>query len=77
MVSMRFLTTNVDETWYRELENVETFYTEVKAFKLTVHLQKRSGGQHGIDAVDIISYMQQYFNKAASIPININMMETA
>ena len=57
---MRFLTANVDETWYQELENAETFYTEVTAFEIMVHLRKRSGGRHTIDAVDILSDMQQY-----------------
>ena len=31
---MRFLATNVDETYYQEFENSETFYTKVTAFEL-------------------------------------------
>ena len=34
---MRFLTTDVDETWYQDLENMEIFYTEVAAFEMMVH----------------------------------------
>ena len=73
---MYFLTTNINKTWYQELEIAETLYTKVMAFKLTEHLQKCSGSRHTIDAVGIMSDMQQYFDKAASIPVYINMMET-
>ena len=40
------------------------------------HLKKRSGDRHAIDTVDIISDMQQYFDKAARIPVFINMTES-
>ena len=49
MGTIRFLTTIVDETWYRELENLETFYTEFTALELMEHLRKRSGCYHAID----------------------------
>ena len=55
---MRFLTTDVDETWYQDLENMEIFYTEVAAFEMMVHPWKHSGGRHDIRAVDIMSDMQ-------------------
>ena len=74
---MRFLTANVNETWYCELENTETFYTQVTDFKMMEHLIKRSGCRHSIDAVGIMCNMQQYFNEAASITDYINMMEAA
>ena len=41
------------------------------------HPRKCSEGQHAIDAVKIISNIQKYFDKAASIPVYINMMDTA
>ena len=41
------------------------------------HLQKRSVGRNAIDAVDIMSDMKQYFDEAVTIPVYINMMETA
>ena len=56
---MRFLATNVDETWYQEFENAETFYTEVTAFKIMERLQKCSGVWHAINAVEIMPDMQQ------------------
>ena len=74
MGTMRFLTMIIDKTWYRELENSETFYIEVTAFKLMDRLLKFSGGCHTIDAVYIMSDMKQYFDEAESIPVYINMM---
>ena len=74
---MRFLATNFDESWNQELENTGIFYTNVLASKMMVHLQKRSGGWHAIDAVNIMSNMQQYLDKAARIPVYTNMMEKA
>ena len=56
---MRLFTTNVDKTWYQELENADTFYTEVTTFKLIESLHKRSGGRHSIGAVDIMYDMHQ------------------
>ena len=47
------------------------------AFELMENLRKCSGGCNTIDAVDIMSNMKKYFDKAASIPVYINMMETA
>ena len=41
------------------------------------YLRKISGCRNATDAVDLMSNMQQYFDKAASIPVYINMMETA
>ena len=41
------------------------------------HLHKRSGVQHAIDAVEIMSDMKQYFDEAESIPVYINMMDKA
>ena len=74
---IHFLTTDINKAWYQELEIAETLYTKVMDFKLMDHLQKCSGSRHDIDAVGIMSDMQQYFDKAASIPVYINMMETA
>ena len=76
MGTMRFLTTTVDEAWYQELENSETFYTEVTAFALMERLCKHSGGRNAIDAVDIMSDMNQYFDDAARISVYINMCES-
>ena len=54
-----------------------TFYTEVTSFTIMEHLRKISGGRYIIDAVDIMSDMKHYFDEASSIPVYINMMDTA
>ena len=59
-----FLMANVDETWYRELEDPETYYTGVSALQLMEYLRLRSGGRHVIDAVDIIAEMGTLFAEA-------------
>ena len=67
-----FLMANVDETWYQELEDPDTYYTEVTALQLMDHLRLRSGGRHAIDAVDIIAEMGTLFAEAHSIAEYIN-----
>ena len=66
---------NVDETWYWELEDPETYYTGVSALQLMEHLRLRSGGRHAIDAVDIIAETGPLFAEAHSIAEYINAME--
>ena len=43
----------VDETWYKELEDPDTFYTKVTALKILDHLTEFCSGLHTVDAVDI------------------------
>ena len=43
----------VDETWYKEQEDPETFNTNVTALKLLEHLTKFCSGLHTVKAVDI------------------------
>ena len=50
----------VNETWYRELEDAGTFYTNVSAQKLLEHLENHCTRIHDIDAVDIPSVMQTF-----------------
>ena len=38
--------TVVEETWYQQLEDPDTFYTEVSALDLFAHLRDTSGGRH-------------------------------
>ena len=41
----------VDKTWYKELEDPDTFYTNVTSLKLLDHLTKFFSGLHTFDAV--------------------------
>ena len=60
----------VDETWYKELEDPDKFYTNVMALKLLDHLQT-------VNAVDIPQVMKTFFIVAKGIPQFINAMEAA
>ena len=58
----------VDETWYKELEDPDTFYTNVMALKLLEHLTEFCLGLHIINVVDIPQVMKILFNKSKGIP---------
>ena len=65
----------VDETWYKELEDPDTFYTNVMDLKLLEHLTKFWSGLHTVDAVDIPQVMKTFFSDVEGIPHYINAME--
>ena len=50
---MNFIMKVVDETWWKELEDPDTFYTNVTALNLLDHLTEFFLGLHTVDAVDI------------------------
>ena len=64
-------------TCYKELEDPDTFYTNVTALKLLEHLTKFCSGLHTVDAVDILQVMKTLFSDAEGIPQYINVMEAA
>ena len=65
----------VDKTWYKDLEEPDTFYTNVTALKLLDHLTEFCSGIHTVDAVDIPQLMKTLFSDAEGIPKFINAME--
>ena len=65
----------VDETWNKELEDPDTFYTNVTALKLLDHIPEFCSGLHTIYAVDIPRVKNTLFSDAESIPQFINAME--
>ena len=65
----------VDETWYKELEEPETFYTNVTALKLLDHLTEFCLGLHTVNVVDILQVTKTLFSNAEGIPQFINAME--
>ena len=69
--------TVVDETWYKELEDPDTFYTKVTAIKLLEHLTKFCAGLHTVDAVDILQIMKELYKDSDGVPQFINAMEAA
>ena len=67
----------VDKTWYKELEDSDTFYTNVTALKLLGHLTEFCSGLHAVDGVDILQVVKTLFIDAEGIPQFINAMEAA
>ena len=62
----------VDETWCKDLEDPDTFYTNVTALKLLDHLTKCFSGFHTVDAVNIPQVMKNLLSDAYGIPQFIN-----
>ena len=60
--------TVVDETWYKELEDPDTFYTKVTALKLLEHLTEFCAGLHTVDAVDIPQLMKELYKDSDGVP---------
>ena len=69
--------TVVDETWYKELKDPDTFYTKVMAIKLLEHLTEFCAGLHTVDAVDIPQLMKELYKDSDGVPQFINAMESA
>jgi hypothetical protein len=73
----KFLRNVVDEIWYNDLKDAETFYTKVTAIEITALLDANSGGLHAIDMISLRTNMTQYYVQADGIPQFIVMMEDA
>ena len=51
----------VDKTWYKDLEDPDTFYTKVASFKLLDGLTEFCAGLHTVYAVDIPQLMKKLY----------------
>ena len=67
----------VDETWYKGLEDPDTFYTKVTALKLIDHLTEFCASLHMVDAVDILQIMKSLYKDSEGVSQFINAMEAA
>ena len=67
----------VDESWYKELKNPDTFCTNVTALKLLDHLNDFCLSLHTVNAVVIPQVTKTLFSGAEDIPQFINAMEAA
>ncbi len=72
-----FLRNIVDEVWYNDLKDAETFYTRVLAINIMAHLDANSGGLHALDMISLRTNMTQYYAEVDGIPQFIVMMEDA
>ena len=72
-----FIMTVVDETWYKELEDPNTFYTKVTAIKILEHLTEFCTGLHTVNAVNIPQLMKELYKDSDRVPQFINVMKAA
>ena len=73
----KFLRDVVDEIWYNDLKDADTFYTKVTAIEIMAHLDANSGGLHALDMISLRTNMPQYYVQADGIPQFIVMMKDA
>jgi hypothetical protein len=73
----KFLRKVVNEVWYNDLKNADTFYTKVTARKIIAFLNANSGGLHAINMISLHTNMHNYYTQADGIPQYINMLEDA
>jgi hypothetical protein len=73
----KFLCDVVDEIWYNDLKDADTFYTKVTAIDIMALLDANSGGLHAVDMISLRTNMTQYYVQADGIPQFIVMMEDA
>jgi hypothetical protein len=73
----KFLHDVVDNIWYNNLKNTETFYTKVMALEIMAHLDTNSKGLHAIEMISLHSNMTHYYVQADGIPQFIVMIEDA
>ena len=67
----------LDKTWYKELEDPDTFYTKFTALKLLDYLTEFCAGLHMVDAVDIPQIMKSLYKYPEGVPQFINAVEAA
>ena len=67
----------MEKTRYKELEEPNTFHTNVTALKLLDHLTKFCSGLHTVYAVDITQSTKTLFTNNDGTPQFINVMEEA
>jgi hypothetical protein len=73
----KFLRKIVDEIWYNDLKDAETFYTKVTALEIMAHLDANSGGLHAINMISLRLNMTQYYIQVDGTPQLIVMMGDA
>ena len=72
-----FIMEVVNETWYKELEDPDTFYTKIMALKFLEHLTEFCSRLHIVNSVHILQLMKTLFTDDDGIPQFINSMEVA
>jgi hypothetical protein len=70
-----FLCDVVNEIWYNNLKNTDTFSTKVMAINIMALLDANSGGLHTLDMITLHTDMMQCYVQVDGIPKFIVMME--
>jgi hypothetical protein len=65
----------VDEIWYNDLKNANTFHMKVTAINIMALLDANSRGLHALNMITLHTDMMQYYLQADGIPEFIVMME--
>jgi hypothetical protein len=73
----KFLCETVNEVWYNNLKDANTFYTKVSALEIMTFLDANSGSLHTINMISLCTNMHQYYMHADGIPQYIIMLEDA
>jgi hypothetical protein len=73
----KFLREVVDEVWYNDLKDANTFFMKVTALEIISFLDANSGGLHAVDMISLRSNMHQYYVQADGILQYIIMLEDA
>jgi hypothetical protein len=73
----KFLCKVVNEIWYNDLKNANTFYTKGTAIDIMALLDANSGGLHVLDMITLSTDMMQYYVQADGTPQFIVIMEDA
>ncbi len=73
----KFLRKVVNEVWYNNLKDANTFYTKVTAREIIAFLDANSRGLHTIDMISLHTNMHNYYTQADGIPQYINMLKDA
>jgi hypothetical protein len=73
----KFLCNVIDEIWYNDLKNANTFYMKVTAIEIMALLNANSGGLHALNTITLCTDMMQCYVQADGIPQFIVVMEDA
>lgn len=73
----KFIRDAVDETYIKDLEHLITFYNNVSAQQILIHIRLNCGGMDPEDLVALQTAMSGYYNDCEGIPEYINKLEKA
>ena len=59
--AVKFLRKTIDEMWYNDLKDANTFYTKVLALEIISFLNANSGDLHAIDMISLHTNMHNYY----------------